>query len=291
MLDTVLDKAPETATEQNASAPANAFALRVAVATREGQRVDLHFGHADHFAIYDLDACGIRHLETRVVAEHALDEEEDPRDTIYRMIGDCTILLVAKIGAAPQEALSALGIEATNMYAGKGVETALRELYDAKKAAAEDSAVDASGYSLIHAMLRVADLDRSIDFYTQKLGMTLLERREHKKNQFSQAYLGYGAGYGGMTIELVQNWQRDEAYVPGDAFGHIAIQVTNIMRLCDRLAASGTPMPRPPRAQRHGENIVAFVVDPDGYRVELVQPPEPDEMAPADQATAPDTVN
>ncbi|PPQ30896.1 lactoylglutathione lyase [Rhodoblastus sphagnicola] len=269
MLDDVLEK-----TSSSAKGDAgNGFSLRVAVATT-GERVDLHFGHAEAFTVYDVDAGGAHHVQTRGIAEHALNEDEDPRETIYRMIADCKVLLVAKVGAAPQEALSKIGVDATNMYAGKGVEEALRELYAAKKSAVEDSAIDASEFCLMHAMLRVADLDRSIAFYTEKLGMTVLERREHKKNQFSQAYLGYGAG---MTIELVQNWQREGAYVQGDAFGHIAIGVNNIMRLCDRLAAEGVPMPRPPRAQRHGENIVAFIADPDGYRIELVQAPTPEQ--------------
>jgi lactoylglutathione lyase len=273
----------ETLVQENAEAIVDAQSrqdaiglstLRVAVATREGQRVDLHFGHAEVFTVFDVDTDGPRHVETRDVARHQRDESEDKRDTIYRMIADCRVLLVAKIGAAPQEALSAIGIEATNMYAGKAVDAALRELYAAKMEAATDAPIDASEYRLLHAMLRVADLDRSIAFYTERLGMTVLERREHKKNQFSQAYLGYGSEPSGMTLELVANWQREGAYVAGDDFGHIAIAVNNIMRLCDRLAADGVPMPRPPRAQRHGENIVAFVEDPDGYRIELVQAPQ-----------------
>ncbi len=283
MLDTVLEQIPETSAKATADG-SKGLTLRVAVATREGQRVDLHFGHAETFAVYDLDQAGAQLVETRLVADHALNEEEDPRDTIYRMIADCKVLLVAKIGGAPQEALAALGIEATNMYAGKNVDLALRELYDTKKAAAENTAIDTSEFALAHAMLRVADLDRAVDFYTQKLGMTVLERREHKKNQFSQAYLGYAQGFAGMTIELVQNWQRDEAYQPGDAFGHIAIQVTNIVRLCDRLAAEGVAMPRPPRGQRHGESTVAFIVDPDGYRIELIQAPPPGETAAFEEA-------
>lgn len=272
MLDEVLEKIFDAPTDAGA---ANSV-LRVAVATRDGEKVDLHFGHAEVFSVYDVDANGVRPVAARAIAEHALDEEEDVRATIYRMIADCQVLLVAKVGAAPQEALSKIGIEATNLYAGKGVDEALRELFAAKKAASEDRAIDASEFALLHAMLRVKNLDDSIAFYTEKLGMTLLERREHKKNQFSQAYLGYGAGVAGMTIELVQNWQREEAYVAGDAFGHIAIGVKNIMRLCDKLAAQGVPMPRPPRSQRHGENIVAFIVDPDGYRIELVQAPTPE---------------
>ena len=159
------------------------------------------------------------------------------------------------------------------MHAGKSVMEALQELYAAKTAALDGAPIDAKDFRVLHAMLRVADLDRSIGFYTQQLGMRLLERREHKKNMFSQAYLGYGDAGSGMTIELVANWMQDDPYVHGDAFGHIAIGVTNIVRLCDRLAAAGVPMPRPPRSQRHGENIVAFIEDPDGYRIELVQAP------------------
>ena len=273
MLDaTVLEKVDAP----TAAPSATALVLRIAVATRDGQRIDLHFGHAETFFVYDVDARGSRLVEERQIDDYAAGEE-DKRDTIYRMLGDCRILLVAKIGAAPQEALSALGVEATNIYAGKDVNSALQELYAAKVAASGDANVDASDFRLLHAMLRVADLDRSIEFYCRSLGMQLLERREHKKNQFSQAYLGYAAGFGGMTIELVSNWQRDEPYVAGDAFGHIAIGVTHIGRLCDRLAAAGVPMPRPPRAQRHGENTVAFIEDPDGHRIELVQAPEPEE--------------
>ncbi|MCW2273777.1 lactoylglutathione lyase [Rhodoblastus acidophilus] len=271
MLDEVLEKTIDaTAAKTDAG-----LRLRVAVATRDGEKVDLHLGHAEVFSVYDVDENGVRPVAARAIAEHALDEEEDTRATIYRMIADCQALLVAKVGAAPQEALSKIGIEATNFYAGKGVDEALRELFEAKKAAAADTSIDASEFALLHTMLRVTDLDRSIAFYTEKLGMTLLERREHKKNQFSQAYLGYGAGFNGMTIELVQNWQREEPYVAGDAFGHIAIRVKNIARLCDSLAAQGVQTPRPPRAQRHGESIVAFIVDPDGYRIELVQAPAP----------------
>ncbi len=274
MLDTLMEDHAET---QPVDVAANAAsALRIAVATREGQRVDLHFGHADIFSVYDVDARGPRLVETRLVAEHALNEEEDKRDTIYRMIADCRILLVAKIGAAPQEALAAIGIEATNMHAGKAVETALVEVFAAKQEAVVDAPIDAAEFRLLHAMLRVADLDRSIDFYTQCLGMNVLERREHKKNQFSQAYLGYGDAPGRMMLELVSNWQRETPYVAGDAFGHIAIEVNNIQRLCDRLASLGVPMPRPPRGQRHGENIVAFIEDPDGHRIELVQTPLPE---------------
>ena len=193
------------------------------------------------------------------------------------MLSDCGVLLVAKIGVAPHEKLAGVGIEASDIYVGRPVELALAEVYAAKMAAAEAArsaaAIDASSFRLIHAMLRVSDIERSVEFYSRLLGMRVLERRDHKKNQFSQAYLGYGEGFGQMALELVFNWAREEPYVKGDAFGHIAIEVSGIGALCDRLAAAGVPLPRPPRAQRHGENIVAFVEDPDGHLIELVQAP------------------
>ncbi|MFG1478761.1 VOC family protein [Xanthobacter sp. V4C-4] len=246
--------------------------LRIAVATRDGTRIDQHFGQTDLFHIYDVSTSGPRLAGRRVIAEHEI-AGEDRRDTIYRLIGDCRVLLVAKIGVTPQEVLAGKGVEATDLHAGKGVEEALAAVFAAKTAALDTGPLDATDFRLLHAMLRVEDLDRSIAFYTGALGMRLIERREHKKNQFSQAYLGYG-GFSQMTLELVQNWQRETPYVAGDAFGHIAIAVSSITRLCDRLSARGVPMPRPPRPQRHGEAIVAFVVDPDGHRIELVQAPE-----------------
>ncbi len=139
---------------------------------------------------------------------------------------------------------------------------------------------DFGRFRLLHAMLRVSDMERSLDFYTRLLGMRVLDRREHKKNQFTQVYLGYGDAASPMVLELVFNWMRDEPYQQGDAFGHIAVGVTGIGALCRQLAAEGVPMPRPPRSQRHGETMVAFVEDPDGYRVELVQ------LANSDRAAA-----
>ncbi|QGM44276.1 VOC family protein [Methylocystis heyeri] len=283
LYDGVEDKVETPVQRETPPAPT---ILRVAVATRDGQRIDFHFGQAESFWIYAVSADGPRFVEERQIAEHALHEDEDKRETIYRMLADCSDLLIAKIGATPQEALAKVGVQASNMYAGKDVSSALAELYAAKLAAMADAAVDSSEFRLLHAMLRVADLDRSIDFYTRKLGMQLMERREHKKNMFSQAYLGYGGPGSGMTLELVANWMRDEPYVHGDAFGHIAVGVTNIMRLCDRLAVAGVPMPRPPRAQRHGESVVAFIEDPDGYRVELVQAPQPEADAALDDVSS-----
>ena len=245
--------------------------IRIAVASKDGSRIDQHFGQAEEFLIFDVSESGSSLVETRIVEEHTREGDEDTRATICRMLADCPVLLVAKIGVTPQETLAGMGIEASDLHVGKDIAAALAEVFAAKTAAPAAGPVDASSFRLLHAMLRVSDMDRSVEFYTQHLGMSVLERREHKKNQFSQAYLGYGDGFAQMTLELVFNWSREEPYAKGESFGHLAIAVTGITALCNRLAAAGIPMPRPPRSQRHGDTIVAFVEDPDGNRIELVQ--------------------
>ena len=129
---------------------------------------------------------------------------------------DCKVLLVEKVGATPQEMLARGGHRGHQPLCGQAdCGAALGELFAAKCAPKSDAPIDASGFRLAHAMLRVADLDRSIDFYTRLLGMQVLERRDHKKNQFSQAYLGYGGGSSQMVLELVSNWTREEPYAVG----------------------------------------------------------------------------
>jgi lactoylglutathione lyase len=256
--------------------------MRVAVAGREGGLVDQHFGQAEEFLVYDVVPGQARLVARRNVGAEAADGE-DRRDTIVRILADCRALLVSKVGAAPKEKMAAAGIAALADFAGQPIEAALQALVvdpvlvqlpppgGAEELAWPSSPPDFGGFRLLHAMLRVSDLDRSLDFYTRLLGMRVLEQREHKKNQFTQVYLGYGSVAGPMVLELVFNWTRDDPYVSGDAFGHIAIGVNGIWTLCRQLAAEAVVMPRPPRSQRHGDNIVAFVDDPDGYRIELIQ--------------------
>jgi lactoylglutathione lyase len=246
--------------------------LKIAVASGPSGLIDQHFGQAETFQIFHQGADGPEPIESRTVAAFA-EGDEDRRDTICRMLADCRVLLVAKIGPNPQEKLARAGIEASDIHAGKPIIEAVAETFAAKNAAKAGATVESSGFRLLHTMLRVADMERSLDFYTRLLGMTVLDQREHKKNQFTQVYLGYGPGWDGMTLELVQNWAREEPYSLGDSFGHVAIAVTGITALCDRLAAEGVSLPRPPRSQRHGETIVAFIEDPDGHRIELVQAP------------------
>jgi lactoylglutathione lyase len=250
--------------------------IRIAVGGTQGGAVDQHFGQAAEFLIYDVTVDGVHLLDRRGVDAHAQDGE-DRRDTIVRMLGDCQALLVAKIGPVPQAKLAAAGIVATDAYAGQPIETALLAFRTNGDAGPTTSLEDISPppdfgrFRLLHTMLRVSDMERSVDFYTRLLGMRVLDQREHKKNQFTQVYLGYGDGASPMVLELVFNWMRETPYQKGDAFGHIALDVNGIGALCRHLAAEGVVMPRPPRSQRHRENIVAFIEDPDGYQIELVQ--------------------
>jgi len=129
---------------------------------------------------------------------------------------------------------------------------------------------------ILHTMLRVSHMEKSLDFYTRLLGMRVLSQREHKKNKFTQAYVGYDEPENAAVIELVFNWMQDEPIELGSAFGHIAIGVCGITALCETLAAEGFKIPRPPSTQRHGDNIIAFVEDPDGYKIELVEQKRPE---------------
>ncbi len=124
---------------------------------------------------------------------------------------------------------------------------------------------------VLHAMIRVFDLDRSIHFYTNLLGMTVLRRTDYEGGRFTLAFVGYGREADGATIELTWNWDQAEPYTIGSGFGHIAIGVADIYGTCERLAAAGAVIPRPPGPMKHGSTVIAFVEDPDGYRIELIE--------------------
>jgi len=124
---------------------------------------------------------------------------------------------------------------------------------------------------MLHTMLRVRDLDRSLDFYTRLLGMRLLRRKDFPTGEFTLAFVGYGDEDAATVIELTHNWPRKEPYAIGDAYGHIAIGVRDIRAACDRLAAEGVKIPRPPGPMKHGGSVIAFVEDPDGYKIELIE--------------------
>lgn len=138
------------------------------------------------------------------------------------------------------------------------------------------AASETPAYRLLHAMLRVQNLERSIEFYTQQLGMRLLRLEKYPEGRFTLAFVGYGNENSGPSIELTCNWGQG-GYEHGTAFGHLAIGVDDAAACCARLAAAGIPILREPGPMRFSSpdrsqpEIIAFVEDPDGYRIELVQ--------------------
>lgn len=126
--------------------------------------------------------------------------------------------------------------------------------------------------TILHTMLRVADLEKSIDFYTRSLGMTLLRTTDRPAHKYSLAFVGFGAGNadGNAEIELTQNYGV-EHYEQGDAFGHLAIGVENIAATCERVRRNGGNVTREPGPVKGGSTIIAFVEDPDHYKIELIE--------------------
>ena len=122
----------------------------------------------------------------------------------------------------------------------------------------------------LHTMLRVGDLDRSIGFYTDVIGMTLLRRSENPSNRYSLAFLGFASNPEQAEIELTYNWGV-ERYDLGTAYGHIAIQVPDAKSACDRIRAAGGNVTRDAGPVKGGTTVIAFVEDPDGYKIELIQ--------------------
>ncbi|WP_102796699.1 lactoylglutathione lyase [Bowmanella denitrificans] len=123
---------------------------------------------------------------------------------------------------------------------------------------------------LLHTMLRVGNLESSIEFYTQLLGMTLLRTSENQEYQYTLAFLGYGEEHSHTVLELTYNWDQD-SYDMGTAYGHIAIGAEDIYALCERLEQQGADVYRKPGPVKGGSTVIAFVRDPDGYAVELIQ--------------------
>ncbi|MEW5903887.1 MAG: lactoylglutathione lyase [Pseudomonadota bacterium] len=122
---------------------------------------------------------------------------------------------------------------------------------------------------ILHTMLRSGDLDRSIDFYTQVLGMRLLRRNDYPEGKFTLAFLGYGDEREQAVIELTYNWGVAQ-YELGNAFGHIAIEVEDVYAACDEIKRRGGKVVRDAGPMHGGTTIIAFVADPDGYMIELI---------------------
>ncbi|TLS77373.1 lactoylglutathione lyase [Mariprofundus erugo] len=123
---------------------------------------------------------------------------------------------------------------------------------------------------LLHTMIRVTDLERAIRFYTDVLGMKLLRRKEYPEGRFTLAFVGYGDESQTAVIELTYNWDT-HAYEAGNAFGHIAIGVDDIYAVCERMRLAGGLITREPGPMQHGTTVIAFVRDPDGYSIELIE--------------------
>ncbi|MDD5334149.1 MAG: lactoylglutathione lyase [Rhodoferax sp.] len=124
----------------------------------------------------------------------------------------------------------------------------------------------------LHTMLRVGDLQRSIDFYTQVLGMQLLRKTENPDYKYTLAFVGFGKNPEHAEIELTYNWGVD-SYEIGTAFGHLALGVPDVYGACEKIKAAGGNVTREAGPVKGGSTVIAFVTDPDGYKIELIQRP------------------
>ncbi len=138
--------------------------------------------------------------------------------------------------------------------------------------ATQQSATKAANgkFRMLHTMLRVGNLDASLKFYRDKLGMKVLRQQEYPDGRFTLAFVGYGDEDSHTVLELTYNWDQDK-YDIGTAYGHVAIGVPDIYRTCDELKADGVKVTRPPGPMKHGTTVIAFIEDPDGYKVELIE--------------------
>lgn len=123
---------------------------------------------------------------------------------------------------------------------------------------------------LLHTMLRVGNLDESLKFYCELLGMKLLRQKDYPGGEFTLAFVGYGDESDHSVLELTYNWGTDR-YDLGNAYGHIAIGVDDIYQTCEQIKAQGGKVTREPGPMKHGSTVIAFVEDPNGYKVELIQ--------------------
>lgn len=123
---------------------------------------------------------------------------------------------------------------------------------------------------LLHTMLRVGNLEKSLQFYCDVLGMTLLRQKDYPGGKFTLAFVGYGNESDHTVIELTHNWGV-ESYDLGEGYGHIALGVDDIYQTCEAIKARGGQVVREPGPMKHGSTVIAFVTDPDGYKVELIQ--------------------
>lgn len=122
----------------------------------------------------------------------------------------------------------------------------------------------------LHTMLRVGNLERSIDFYTNVLSMRLLRQKDYPSGRFTLAFVGYDDEAKGTVLELTHNWDTSE-YDLGTAFGHLAIQVDDAAKACEMVRSKGGKVTREAGPMKHGGSVIAFVEDPDGYKIEFIE--------------------
>ena len=123
---------------------------------------------------------------------------------------------------------------------------------------------------LLHTMLRVGNLEHSLNFYTEVLGMKLLRQKDYPEGRFTLAFVGYGEESDSTVLELTHNWDTAK-YDLGNAYGHIAIEVDDAAAVCDQVRAKGGKVVREAGPMKHGSTVIAFVEDPDGYKIEFIQ--------------------
>jgi lactoylglutathione lyase len=123
---------------------------------------------------------------------------------------------------------------------------------------------------ILHTMLRVGDLDRSLRFYTEVMGMRVLRRNDYPDGKFTLAFVGYGEESETAVLELTHNWGVGK-YEPGNAYGHVAIAVDDAYKACEEVKRRGGKVTREAGPMKHGSTVIAFVEDPDGYKIELIE--------------------
>jgi lactoylglutathione lyase len=123
---------------------------------------------------------------------------------------------------------------------------------------------------ILHTMVRVGDLQRSIDFYTQVLGMRLLRKSDYPSGRFTNAFVGYDEESKAAVLELTHNWDT-KSYDLGTGYGHVALEVDDAYKACEEVRKRGGKVTREPGPMKHGTTVIAFVEDPDGYKIEFVQ--------------------
>lgn len=123
---------------------------------------------------------------------------------------------------------------------------------------------------ILHTMIRVGDLERSIDFYTKVLGMKLLRRADYPGGRFTNAFVGYDDESKAAVLELTHNWDTG-SYDLGTGYGHVAIEVEDVYRACEEVRKRGGKVTREPGPMKHGTTVIAFIEDPDGYKIEFIE--------------------